>query len=127
MTDLPGAVTLEELPDEVSVGNITLKWNRVEDAPNYRVYQKPDNQDAEWGRITTTTDNTSTVRVERGQCYLFQVTGVNDHGEGKESNVRIVKVLGKIKFLSHVQIKNRKLRLQALGLFKFVRGLRKGN
>ncbi|KAL9978771.1 hypothetical protein ACROYT_G016327 [Oculina patagonica] len=93
VSDLPRPVTLNELPNEVFADNITLRWNRSADAPNYRVYQMIDNQDAQWERVKTTTDNTCVIRVERGKSYQFKVTGVNGNLEGKESNIRRVKVL----------------------------------
>lgn len=96
LTDLPKAVELFPLPMEVlpSITQITLRWNRVEDAQNYRVYQQIENQDSEWIRVRTTTDDRCTTKVEKGNVYRFKVTGGNVHGEGKERNIRIVKVLG---------------------------------
>lgn len=104
-TDLPKAVTLDE-PNEVIADNITLRWNRSEDAPNYRVYQMIDNQDAQWKRVRTTTDSEWVVRVERGKSYQFKVTGVNGNLEGKESNIIRVTVPGEIKFVFRVHTKD---------------------
>ena len=92
---------LNDLPNEVvGDGNITLRWDCVEDASNYRVYQMIDSQHAQWERVKETTDNTCVIRLERGKCYSLKVTALNEHGEGKEGNIKRVKVLGEINYLS---------------------------
>lgn len=107
MADLPKEVTLNDLPNElVGDSNITLRWDRVEGAPNYRVYQMIDSRNAEWERVKTTTDDTCVIRLERGKCYSFKVVALNEHGEGKEGNIKRVKVLGKISLFLSTPISN---------------------
>lgn len=95
-------MTLNELPDEVSGNKITFRWSRVEGALSYRVYKRITTQDGdgnEWERVMLTTDDSCEIKVERGKTYQFKVIGVNkDDDEGKESNIRTVKVLGEIRF-----------------------------
>ncbi|OPX65580.1 MAG: Fibronectin type III domain protein [Methanomassiliicoccales archaeon PtaB.Bin215] len=88
-TDLPSAPVLSASSDGVAV---TLTWTEPTDTgssaiTNYRVYRGPDSGSMslliEMGNVLTYEDDTGTV----GQTYVYQVSAVNDQGEGPRSNL----------------------------------------
>lgn len=88
-TDLPSAPVLSAMSEGVSV---TLTWTEPADTgssaiTNYRVYRGPDSGSMslliELGNVLTYEDDTGTV----GQTYVYQVSAVNDQGEGPRSNL----------------------------------------
>lgn len=91
-TDLPSAPVLSAMSEGTTV---TLTWTEPIDTgssaiTNYRVYRGPDSGSMslliELGDLLTHEDDTGTV----GQTYVYQVSAVNDQGEGPRSNLASV-------------------------------------
>jgi len=94
-------VKLDELPNEIDSGNITLMWKEPEnngaDIEKYTVYKrlvKSQAQESKWEEVATTRVREYIIELERGKTYEFCITATNKCGEGgKENTFQRVTVL----------------------------------
>ena len=98
---VPAAATIDSLPNEVTDGTITLKWNEPENngknITQYTVYRRivTDDKPGEWIKLKTTTDvfiRKLTVELESGKVYEFVVTATNNFGESLKEERKVVRV-----------------------------------
>lgn len=94
-------VKLDELPNEIDNGNLTLKWMEPNssgaDIEKYTVYRRlvtSEAQEAKWEEVATTRAQEYFLELERGRTYEFSITASNRCGEGgKENKFQRVTVL----------------------------------
>ena len=102
---VPAAAAIEDLPSEVTVDTITLKWNEPQnngkEITQYTVYQRlvTDDKPGDWTKLKTITDisvRELKVELEQGKMYEFVVTATNEFGESSKEDGKImtVKILG---------------------------------
>ena len=98
---VPAAATIEDLPSEVTVDTITLKWsepqNNGKEITQYTLYQRivTDGKPGEWKKLETITDISVTelkVKLTRGKVYDFVVTASNELGESLKEDGKIMRV-----------------------------------
>ena len=98
---MPKVVKLDELPNEIDSGNITLIWKEPEnggaDIQKYTVYKrvvKSQAQESKWEEVASSRVREYIVELERGKTYEFSITATNKCGEGgKENKFQRVTVL----------------------------------
>ena len=99
---VPEAAAIDDLPNEVTDGTITLKWSKPENngkvITRYTVYRRivSDGTPGEWIELKIITDvsvRELKVDLEGGKVYEFVVTATNEFGESliEEEKVRRVK------------------------------------
>ena len=98
---VPAAVTIDDLPNEVTDKTITLKWSEPENngrvITQYTVYQRivTDGKPGEWNKLKTITDvsiRELEVDLECCKVYEFVVTATNGFGESLKEDGKIKKV-----------------------------------
>ena len=100
---VPAAAKIDDLPNEVTDDEITLKWSKPEDngkeITQYTVYQRivTDGNPGEWIKLKTITDvsvREFTVQLESGKVYEFVVTATNEFGESLKEDGKVRRVKG---------------------------------
>lgn len=98
---VPAAATIDDLPNEVADGTVTLKWSEPQDngkvVTQYTVYQRimTDGKPGEWIKLKTVTDISARelkVELEQGKVYEFVVTGTNELGESLKEDGKIMRL-----------------------------------
>ena len=98
---VPAAVTIEDLPNEVTDDTITLKWSEPQNngkvITQYTVYQRivTDGKPGEWTKLKTINDvsvRELKVELEKGKEYEFVVTATNGLGESLKEDGKVRRV-----------------------------------
>ena len=98
---VPEAATIDDLPNEVTDGTITLKWSEPKNngrvITQYIVYQRivSDGTPGEWFELKSITDASVRelkVELEDGKVYEFVVTATNFFGESLKGEEKIMRV-----------------------------------
>ena len=98
---IPEAATIDDLPNEVTDGTITLTWSEPENngkvITQYIVYQRivTDGKPGEWKELKTITDvsvRELKVELEGGKVYEFVVTATNFLGESLKEEGKVMRV-----------------------------------